>query len=91
LKNSCSAFLREPVILRQPLETESTEPITEQVTGLPDCPKFLPKSLPQGQQQGCQIFLDTIYQKVENSTKMTKTLSNGDKFYRMIVILSKWS
>jgi hypothetical protein len=40
-----------------------------------------------GQNQGCQIFLDTTYQ---NGGKYTTTLPNGHKIYQMTVKYFKW-
>jgi hypothetical protein len=37
------------------------------------------------QRQGCQIFLDTIYQKPRKMYQITTTLPNGHKIYHMAV------
>jgi hypothetical protein len=39
--------------------------------------------------QGCQIFIDTIYQNGGKYTKITTTLPNGHKVYQMAVKYSK--
>jgi hypothetical protein len=44
---------------------------------------------PQGDDQGCQIFLDPIYQNGENIYQMTTTLPNVHKIYQMSVKYSK--
>jgi hypothetical protein len=40
--------------------------------------------------QGCQIFLDTIYQTEGKMYQITTTLPNGHKIYQMTVKYYKW-
>jgi hypothetical protein len=40
--------------------------------------------------QGCQIFLDTIYQKGGEYTKFATKVPNGNKMYQIVVKYSQW-
>jgi hypothetical protein len=40
--------------------------------------------------QGCQIFLDTIYQNVGEIYHVATKLPNGHNIYELAVLYSKW-
>jgi hypothetical protein len=49
------------------------------------------KTLLSTSDQGCQIFLGTLYRKWEKYAVSTQNFPNGHKMFQMVTKCSKWS